>query len=125
MRYPLFSNGIVDEAARTTGRTSNGVRDPHRPRKNNTSRSLLTWIFYLNMVFFCYNSECWESVHKRGVRASHRWEGFRAGSPACVACRRSPAERKCNVCNDLLCAPCYIERSEYTLVIAAWAACSA
>lgn len=56
------------------------------------------------------SSECWESVHKRGVRKSHRWEGFRAGSPACVACRRSPAERKCNVCNDLLCVACFKER---------------
>eukprot|EP00752_Nemacystus_decipiens_P001572 g1533.t1 len=53
--------------------------------------------------------ECWESVHKRGVRACHRWEGFRAGSPACVACSRSPAERKCNTCNDLLCLACFNE----------------
>ncbi|CAM9759100.1 unnamed protein product [Scytosiphon promiscuus] len=53
--------------------------------------------------------ECWESVHKRGVRASHRWEGFRPGSEACVACCRSPAERKCNVCNDLLCLSCFTE----------------
>eukprot|EP00903_Cladosiphon_okamuranus_P016531 g15251.t1 len=53
--------------------------------------------------------ECWESVHKRGVRACHRWEGFRAGSPACVACSRSPAERKCIPCNDLLCLPCFSE----------------
>lgn len=62
------------------------------------------------LLYFPTPSECWESVHKRGVRACHRWEGFRVGSPACVACSRSPAERKCNTCNDLLCLACFNER---------------
>ena len=58
----------------------------------------------------CFNSECWEFVHRRGLRAQHRWKGFSVGSPACVACCRSPAERTCKVCRDLLCAACFIER---------------
>lgn len=71
-----------------------------------TLRKILLLFFFS----FLKPSECWESVHKRGVRASHRWESFRAGSPACVACYRSPAERKCNPCNDLLCLACFNER---------------
>lgn len=70
----------------------------------------LTVVVHSDPISCITPSECWESVHKRGVRACHRWEGFRAGSLACVACSRRPAERKCIPCNDLLCLTCFTER---------------
>ncbi|CAN0360854.1 unnamed protein product, partial [Discosporangium mesarthrocarpum] len=42
---------------------------------------------------FC--SGCWDRLHSRGIRKSHRWTGFTAGAEVCLACRQNPAERKC------------------------------
>ena len=77
---------------------------------NYSSGKPPTFYFCFSIAKSSSDRECWERVHWRGLRAKHRWEGFNAESPVCVACRHGPAERECNVCQDFLCKSCYNER---------------
>lgn len=55
----------------------------------------------------CYCANCYDTVHAKGKRALHIWQGFQAKVEVCGVCQASPVETACSDCVCNYCEPCY------------------